>query len=399
MNVLVVSIFSKEVTCGKGRVGNLMKCLPSETKITMLASDYDHRNKTYYELVSNTVVSDNGVVNHYIHVPAYSKNLSFARIWGNFMFGRGVKQFLKGTSTEYDFIYCIVPSASGVLGCRQYLKKHKTKLVVDVMDLLPESLLPIIGDNFFTRLILWPWFKISEKAYKTAHFITGESKEYANIAHKCNPSVPFTYTYLGIDMPKINEIIKGRTKELNSDDSIKICYGGNLGNSYDFDAIFNALISLKEQGVHYTMYFIGGGDKEEKVRREIEAIGVNATVTGIVSYQEYIELMSQCDIGLNVFKRGTKIVHSYKFNDYAACGLYIVSNLHGETEDMLAHYDCGITSDDICKALSDVCLFWDTTYKSKKANSIMMANAELNADVIYRKQTAKIIELLNDERT
>lgn len=396
MNVLVVSIFSKEVTYGKGRVGNLMKCLPADTKYTMLASDFDHRNKKYYDLESDTVVSVNGVVNHYIHVLSYEKNLSFARIWGNLMFGWGVRKFLKNATEEFDLIYCIVPSASGVLGCKQYLKKHKAKLVVDVMDLLPESLLPIIGDNIITRLALWPWFRISRKAYKTADFITGESKEYAEIAHQCNISVPYTFTYLGIDMPKINEIIKGRTKALPVDNTIKICYGGNLGNSYDFDAIFNALISLKEHGVNYTMYFIGGGDKEESVKKQITETGVNATVTGIVSYQEYIELMSQCDIGLNVFKNGTKIVHSYKFNDYAVCGLFIVSNLHGETEDMIAHYDCGITSDDISKILTDVCTTWGSTYKSKKANSLTMAYAELNADVIYKKQTDKILALLNE---
>ncbi len=395
MIVLVVSIFSREVTYGKGRVGNLIKCLPPETKITMLASDYDHRNKKHYELESDTVVSDNGVVNHYIHVPAYSKNLSFARIRGNFMFGRGVRRFLKGTTNEYDLIYCIVPSASGVLGCRHYLKTHKTKLVVDVMDLLPESLLPIIGDNFLTRLVLWPWFRFSRKAYKTAHFITGESKEYSGIAHQCNPNVPYTYTYLGIDMSKINEIISERKKELPNNDTIRICYGGNLGNSYDFDAIINALVYLGKNGVKYSMYFIGGGDKEESVKNKVAETGVNATVTGIVCYQEYIELMSQCDIGLNVFKKGTKIVHSYKFNDYAACGLYIISNLHGETEEMIAEYDCGVTSDNISKTLVEVCVSWDI-YKEKKQNSLLMANAELNADVIYKKQTDKILALLNE---
>lgn len=393
MNLLVVSIFSKELSYGKGRVGYLMKYLPSDSKITLLASDYDHRNKKYYDIKSDTIVSENGVVNHYIHVLSYTKNLSLARIWGNLMFGKGVRRYLKNATEEFDLIYCIVPSASGVLGCRHYLKKHKAKLVVDVMDLLPESLLPIIGDNFITRLVLWPWFRISRKAYKTAHFITGESKEYSGIAHQCNPNVPYTYTYLGIDMPKISEIISDRKKELPNDDTIRICYGGNLGNSYDFDAIINAIANLGKNGVKYSMYFIGGGDKEEAVKNKVAEMDVNATVSGIVSYQEYIEMMSQCDIGLNVFKKGTKIVHSYKFNDYAACGLFIVSNLHGETEEMIAEYDCGVTSDDIDKALIDVCLSWNTNMK-KKQNSIKMANEKLNADVIYKEQTNKILELL-----
>lgn len=395
MEILFVSIFSKEVDFGKGRLGYLMKTFPADTNYTLLASDYDHRNKKYYDIKSHSFISENGVVNHYIHVPAYTKNLSLARILGNFMFGRGVNRFLKTTTKEYDLIYCIVPSASGVLGCRQYLRNHKAKLVVDVMDLLPESLLPIIGDNFITRLVLWPWFRISRKAYKTAHFITGESKEYADIAHHNNPNVPYTYTYLGVDMPKINELIKGRKNELPKDNTIKICYGGNLGNSYDFDAIINALANLEKSGVKYSMYFIGGGDKEVNVRNRVAEMGVNATVTGIVSYQEYIEFMSQCDIGLNVFKRGTKIVHSYKFNDYAACGLFIVNNLHGETEKMIAEYDCGVTSDDVGKSLLDVCLSWKTN-ELKKQNSLRMANEELNADVIYKNQTVKILELLND---
>ena len=394
MEILLVSYFSKEITYGKGRMGYLMKYLPEDTHFTLLATDFNHREKRYYEERQKPLVSENGVENHYIHIKSYKKNLSFKRIWSNIEFGRGVKKFLKNTSTDFDLIYCIVPSASGVLGCRNYIKIHKTKLVVDVMDLLPESLLPIIGDNVLTSLILRPWFRISGKAYKTAHFITGESKEYANIAHQCNPQVPYTYTYLGVDMNKINAIIDNSSVRLNDEGCIRICYGGNLGNSYDFESITDALVLLREKGINYTMYFVGGGDKEEYVRTLIQEKNLNAVITGIVPYETYIAYMSQCDIGLNVFKKGTQIVHSYKFNDYAACGLYIVSNLYGETEEMISQYDCGITTDDISQALLVICTSWDT-YKMKKQNSQKMANEVLNADVIYKKQAERILELLN----
>ena len=240
MNVLLVSIFTKKIVYGEGRLGNLMKWLPSDTKYTLLTSDFDHRKKMY--CCTNQSSQNDNVTTEYIHVPSYSRNLSILRIWGNFKFGWGVKRFLNSVSKEFDFIYCIVPSASGVLGCRPYLHSHRnTRLVVDVMDLLPESLIPILGNNIFIKTILSPWFYISKKAYRTAHFITGESKEYANIAHRCNPAVPFTYTYLGIDMSQVDNFKKRNKNLLPDDDSIKICYGGNLGNSYDFDAIIKAL--------------------------------------------------------------------------------------------------------------------------------------------------------------
>ena len=394
MEVLLVSYFSKEVTYGKGRLGNLMRFLPKGTRFTLLATDFDHRKKRYYEESEKPSISEAGVENIYIHIHSYKKNLSLKRILGNFKFGLGVRKYLSESSKDFDLIYCIVPSASGVLGCRSYLKAHKAKLVVDVMDLLPESLLPIIGDNFLTRLLLKPWFWLSKKAYKTAHFIMGESKEYANIAHNCNPAVPFTYTYLGIDMKKIEAIIRNSMFRLPDDGCIKICYGGNLGNSYDFDGMIDALSLLKDKGIHYSMYFVGGGDKEDYVRSKIKEASVCAVVTGIVPYETYIEYMSQCDIGLNIFKKGTKIVHSYKFNDYAACGLYIINNLHGETEEMINEFDCGFTTDTLSETLLEVCASWQE-YKVKKQNSRILVEKELDSNTIYKKQTDKILEALH----
>ena len=49
---------------------------------------------------------------------------------------------------------------------------------------------------------------------------------------------------------------------------------------------------------------------------------------------------------------------------------------------------------DISQALLVICTSWDT-YKMKKQNSQKMANEVLNADVIYKKQAERILELLN----
>lgn len=397
MEVLFVSIFTKEIVFGKGRLGNLIRFFPKDTQYTLLTTDFDHRRKEYYQPKTEDRTNTSMYTVKYIHIPSYTKNLSFLRIWGNFVFGWGVRRFLKQTTTNYDLIYCIVPSASGVLGCRSYLSSHKTNLAVDVMDLLPESLLPLLGDNWFIKCILKPWFTISKKAYQTADIIIGESKEYANIAHRCNPQVPYIYTYLGIDMLQINEIIKNRIVSLPNDGRIKICYGGNLGNSYDFDAIIDTLAELKKRGIKYKMYFVGGGDKEDYVKSQLHNKGIDAMVTGVVPYHTYIEYLSQCDIGLNVFKSHTKIVHSYKFNDYAACGLFIVNNLHGETENMIKQYQCGITSDNICDVLVNVCTSWET-YRTCKSNCLKMVDRELSVDVIYKRQAEILLSIIQRQK-
>ena len=400
MNICIVSLYSFLLGDynDDGRASKLISAFGSNHSITMLTSNFNHRSKEYYV---NPPKYIKDVEYEYIPVGQYKKNLSIRRIVSHLQFAFGVKSYLKKTERKYDLIYCFVPSSAAVVAISDYAHRNNAKMVVDVLDIWPDSLLPIMKYKKLIKLLLYPWFCLSKKSYKLADYISAESVQYAKIAHAANPTVPWSYTYLGIDVDRIEQLINESNVKVDREPGqIILCYGGNLGNSYDFDSIIKALILLKNKNVNYKMYFVGGGDKQSYITEQIQENKLNAIVTGKVVYSDYLKYLSLCDIAFNSFLPNTKVVHSYKFNDYCATGLFVINSLSGETEDVIKRYKNGLSykENELPEVLLEVCENWDTKYKLWKKHNYDCVKDLLDSKAIYKRLVQDInIRLFNNE--
>jgi hypothetical protein len=200
--------------------------------------------------------------------------------------------------------------------------------------------------------------------------------------------------YLGIDKQQI-ELLKNESKVVleKPDDELWICYAGSLGNSYDFDVLLYAVCKLN-QVCKYRLLFIGGGDKRNYLEEKIEALGLYGFITGMVSYSDYLKYLSYCDIGINIFKQNTFVVHSYKFNDYIASNLFILNNLLGETAELIDSYKIGrnfnFSDHLLADVLRDTCENWDI-YKNYRNNTVQVINEVLDKSIIYPQVLSGII--------
>lgn len=400
MRILIISFFnnSENTICLSGRTSFLVKAFVQSgiNDISVLTTDFYHRKKRYHNMLPT---KKEGVKFHYVHIPPYKNNFSFKRIISLYRFAVGVKKFLRNSCEEYNLIYCYIPSSFAAIATKGYIKKHESKLVIDVMDLLPESLYPVVGNNVIMRTILSPWKQIANWSYSIADYISSESVSFAQSAHTINPHVPYSYTYLGIDTNVYNNMVSQSTITIERIDGvINLCYGGNLGSSYDFDAIINALRYVDEKGIRYKMYFVGGGEQEQRLKNLIITNGLNAEVTGVVSYKDFLKYLSLCDIAFNSFKRNTPIVHSYKFNDYISANLFVLNSLKGETSAMIEKYRVGLNYDNnLNEVLYDVCKNWTNNYSLWKQNNQLLIDAELNANIIYPRLIKHIISTINNQ--
>jgi hypothetical protein len=194
---------------------------------------------------------------------------------------------------------------------------------------------------------------------------------------------------LGTDIDKYNYLISSSTIKIEKPhDEIWICYGGGLGNSYDFENILNTFNKLiRNYNFNIKLIFIGGGPKAEFINSFIKKNNLPSYVTGYLPYSDFLKYLSVCDIALNSFKQNTKVVHSYKFNDYIISGLAILNNLKGETSSFVEKYKIGINFDYDNNKLLDALLHLlnnplDIT--SMKNNSLYVANNILNTKIIYK---------------
>lgn len=380
---MIISLFGN-ISNINSRVYKIDKAFQWET--TFVTANFDHSKKEFKKQIQS---HEERIKTIYLDVPRYSRNLSFHRIFSHLVFALKLNRFLKSLKdTERpQIILSLMPTSTAAWVAGRFSKKNNVFFVVDVIDLWPDSLVPLVKNNFLIKSILLPWTLITHKAYDLANYISAESKAYSKVAAISNSKVKTSYTYLGVNSLQVSKIIsESKFLGFKKTNEIILCYGGSLNNSYDFESLLKAIKYIHEKGINYKMVFIGEGEKRSDILSYSLAYSLNVEMTGRVSYEDFLRYLSKCDIAFNPFIENTKVVHSYKFNDYCASGLFIFNNLKGETEDVIEQYDFGInyTKKNLAEKLLQVVLNWEE-YDKKRKNVKQFIQNELDSDSIYKR--------------
>ena len=195
--IVLVSAFGNTFS-GNSRLNSIRKAIVSDDA-QIVTTDFSHAKKDYL----SKGWRENQV--YHLHVPKYKRNLSIARIYSHLVFAFKLKRYLKTISPSV--IYCAMPTSTAAYVCGKYCKQHGIKFVIDVIDLWPDSLMPLYH-GLKAKLLYWivsPWRYITTQTYQMADIILGESKEYAMCAARYNPNAPVYPIYLGVDMEYVND--------------------------------------------------------------------------------------------------------------------------------------------------------------------------------------------------
>lgn len=355
----------------------------SADMITFITTDFDHgRKRPKGELP----IDVGGVKCKYLHVSIYDKNLSVGRLRSHCEFAIGLNKYLKSLPTSPDFVYCAMPTSSSAYVCAKYCKKHGVKFVIDVIDLWPDSLLPLTKGSGVIKTILLPWSYLTRYAYRHADVILGESVKYVMEAKKYNKKAQTIPIYLGVDMNLIAKVKTERPVTLiKPEDEVWIAYAGSLGVSYDFQTLLNA-VKIINGKYKYKLWFIGDGVRRDEVATCIADSGLNAEITGFLPYQQLLGYLSYCDIAVNIFRECTKVVYSYKFNDYVAMNCFVLNSLEGETAQMVDEYQIGrnfnFSDKPLSSVLEDTLQHWND-YVSWRSHHQRLIDEKLDKEKIY----------------
>lgn len=376
--ILLVSLFDS-LDGNNSRLSNIFYHM-SDFSVHVVTSDFSHREKCYRE--------KQGGASYYFHVPSYQKNLSIKRIYSHIIFACRLRTFLNSLQEIPSTIYCAMPTSTAAYVCGKYCKKHGVKFVIDVIDLWPDSLIPAVGGikGKLLKRLIFPWKFITVQAYKMADVILGESKQYANEAASYNHRAPIYPLYLGVDKKGVKKLVAESKLTLNKPNRERwIGYAGSLGTSYDFESLIKGVAVLNGK-YQYKLFFIGDGVCRTKIENLINQYSVNAEITGFLNYGDLLKHLSSCDIAVNIFRDNTKVVHSYKFNDYVATNCFILNSLPGETADMIDRYKVGLNFDfkdnTFDKVLLQCLEFWDD-YREWKSNNKRLVDELLDKEIIY----------------
>lgn len=379
--VYIISVFGgSEGIMDNNRTTHVISSLKEKCVVAKyITTDFSHSQKKYKQKLQN----NDSVL---IHVPQYKSNVSFRRIFSHIVFAIKLRNYLSNLTEVPSVIYCAMPTSTAAYVAGKYCKKKGIKFVVDVIDLWPESLLPLTSFKRMLSFITFPWKWFTIHAYQMADIILGESQKYAFEAAKYNPLVPVYPFYLGVDMDKVQIAIQNNDIQIDkTKEEIWIAYGGSLGTSYDFDTLIKC-VSVLNGKYAYKLWFIGDGVVRENIENMSRKYHVNIEITGFLPYEQLLSYLSHCDIAINIFRENTKVVHSYKFNDYVATQCFILNSLEGETAEMINEYQIGLNFDfkehSLDKVLLECVSNWDK-YKYWKKNNIRLITEVLDKRKIY----------------
>ena len=394
MNMLVVSVFGNVNSDTNHRINSLHDYLSFDLKV--VTTDFSHGEKHYRSKDSKRNID-------YLHVSSYKKNLSVARIFSHWTFAIRLFFYLLKNGKGYHVIYCITPTPSSAFVCSVYkwFSRHKF-LIIDVIDIWPEGLIPLGKKYKWLSPFLLPWRWLSIIAYKSANAIFAATSSYQLQASRHNSKVFSAFYPLGIDPQKI-QLIRNRSilKLVKAPNEIWIAYAGNLGASYDFGAMINAVVYARDQVSEFILKFvlIGGGNRKNELETRLLESGLDYLITGNVEYMDYLNYLNLCDIGFNIYSENTEVIQSYKFNDYVVSGTYIINNLKGETAELIDSYNIGENltgqNNQLGVVLVSILNKWNLIKMDQDKKCSALINNVLSKQIIYHQLEKDILKVID----
>ena len=296
-----------------------------------------------------------------------------------------------------DVIYCSIPPLETAVAVANLAKKNKIKLVIDIQDLWPEAFkiafnVPVISDILFSPMTIE-----ANIAYSAADVIVAVSQTYADRALEVNKKCINGFSvYLGTDLRLFDEFVSNSVNEKPKDE-VWITYIGNIGYSYDFTCVMEALVILKRSGITNIKFIVmGDGQLKCKFEEYAKENNIYSEFTGRLDYGKMVVILSACDIAVNPIIKGAAQSIINKVGDYAAAGLAVISTQENEEyRNIVEQYDIGFNckngdSDDMAKKIR--CLYENVKLRETMGrNNRKLAEEKFDRGVTYKKLVSCII--------
>jgi glycosyltransferase involved in cell wall biosynthesis len=166
------------------------------------------------------------------------------------------------------------------------------------------------------------------RCYKTVSFV---SRAYAQ---RLSPRRSAPVFYWG------SELTPRGPHTVRAGASVAI-YAGSLGVGYDIETVLEAATILRAEGAPVSVVIAGDGPKRGEVLRA-QRDGV-VDYLGQLSRDQLIEAYEKADVGLLPYQAGSKVAMPIKFFDYVNFGLYVVSSLEMEAQDLIEDRSIGVS--------------------------------------------------------
>lgn len=336
MNAVIVTCFESN----EERVGYIKKTIENlGYKTDVISSDFSHIKKAVR----------NNIPEGYLTVKTrpYKKNLSVGRLVSHYYFAKDAFKMIE--NMDVDLLWVMAPCNSLIKEADSYKKKHpEVRLVIDIIDMWPESLPVSFDKNIFPLNI---WKNIRTNYLNCADELVVECEFYKEVL-----STEYKGNITTLRWAKEDRAIE-EDEEL-SDDKLSLVYLGSINNIIDIEGIKKMVMDIDYPTV---LHIVGEGEKTQDFIDSLKEVS-EVVYHGVVREKNSKkEILKKCHAGINFYKEGLYIGLTVKCIDYFLHGLPIINNIKGDTWLMVEEDGVGfnmsenrkIKAEDIMKLRKD----------------------------------------------
>lgn len=322
MKAVVLTCFESN----EERVGFVHETLKRKNyDVKCITSDFSHIKKKHRDSIPDGFIS--------IPTQQYKKNLSFARLKSHYQFS--IDSFKEIERIKPDLLWIMAPANSLIKQANIFKKKYpSTKIVLDIIDMWPESLPVNINKNVFPLNI---WKNLRKKNIGCADYLVTECDYYKEILNFEYDKSATTIRWCR-DEKADGKYLGDNEKEL------QLCYIGSINNILDPKTVAK---SIKKIDMPVKLHVIGEGENVDNFIIELSKTCEVVYYGPIRDEKRKKDIFSKCHAGINLYKENLYIGLTVKCIDYFKNGLPIINNIKGDTSLLLKKYSAGINVNEV----------------------------------------------------
>ncbi|MDR2219359.1 MAG: glycosyltransferase family 4 protein [Methylobacillus sp.] len=216
-----------------------------------------------------------GVTYHLIDMPRYIHAHDKKRIVNWFLFAWKLRNFDRHLGFKPDVIVYSSPALPGYLGAEKLARRTGAKLIFEVRDIWPLSLMEIGGyspKHPFVRFLQW----VEDRAYRMADAVFSNlPMADRHMVTRGMDAKKFHWIPNGIDVEQamLAEPLSENIMKLIPVSGFKVAYTGTLGAANALDTLIDAMSFLKnETDIH--LMIAGHGKEDTRLRERAQALGL-----------------------------------------------------------------------------------------------------------------------------
>ena len=317
MKVVILTCFESN----EERVSFVLKaCETRNYEVSVISTDFSHIKKNKRD----NIPKDYKVVK----TLEYSSNLSFERMKSHYLFAKDSFKLVE--EIKPDLIWLMAPANSLIKQAHAYKNEYpETKLIIDIIDMWPESLPINISKNIFPLSI---WKNIRAKYLNCADTLVTECDFYQDILAK-----EYSKKIQTIRWCKDKQVT--RSKDVVENDKLSLVYIGSINNIISSELICNVIENID---MPVTLHVIGEGESRYNFIMQTSKYCEVIYHGAIRDEKRKKQIFDVCHAGINIYRNNLYIGLTVKCLDYFNHGLPIINNIKGDTWQMVDKYNVGI---------------------------------------------------------